>query len=52
MPGWFVEFYDEDGNLDHNAVVHSFEELMDLCQGRAFKVQTRAYDNKETDNDD
>lgn len=35
---WNVEFYDEQGRLDHNDQVSTFEELMDLCQGRSFKI--------------
>lgn len=36
---FFVEFYNfHNGDLEHNAVVRSFEEMAEMCQGRVHRI--------------
>lgn len=37
-----VDFYDDEGNLDHNATVRSMEELNELAQGRWIIITGKA----------
>lgn len=39
---FFVHFLDADGNTDHNAVIRSFEEMAELCQGRTPRIMGKA----------
>lgn len=39
MRYWYVEYYDDQGRLDHNAICAGFDEIAEQAQGRPFVIQ-------------
>lgn len=42
MRYWYVEYFDDRGRLDHNAICAGFDEIAEQAQGRAFLIQGEA----------
>jgi hypothetical protein len=39
---WYVEWFDDQGRLDHNAVCASFEDIASQSKGRRFVITGEA----------
>lgn len=42
MRYWFVEYFDAQGRLDHNAICAGFDDIAAQAQGRAFIIHGEA----------